>query len=110
MSVSAPPRGDRDSIDAVDHKDDRNAATGVARRESSKRAEIDGDPRGRFDAYPTIQQIVKEFFGKAQQKASIPTRWSLSVQLIQGGVLTGEVKDVLTARRDAVAGIETLEA
>ena len=66
---------------------------------------------------PAIQQIVKEFFGKEPNKSVNPDEVVAIGAAIQGGVLTGEVKDVLlqTLHRhriltqvDAVLGLERL--
>ncbi len=44
---------------------------------------------------PAIQKIVEEFFGKAPSKGVNPDEVVAIGAAIQGGVLTGEVKDVL---------------
>ena len=54
---------------------------------------------------PKIQQIVKDYFGKEPNKSVNPDEVVAIGAAIQGGVLGGEVKDVLLARRDsALAG------
>ena len=58
---------------------------------------------------PAVQQIVEEFFGKAPSKGVNPDEVVAVGAAIQGGVLSGEVKDVLLL--DVVplsVGIETL--
>ncbi len=44
---------------------------------------------------PAVQQKVQEFFGKAPSKGVNPDEVVAVGAAIQGGVLTGEVKDVL---------------
>ena len=44
---------------------------------------------------PAIQQVVEKFFGKAPSKGVNPDEVVAVGAAIQGGVLTGEVKDVL---------------
>ncbi len=58
---------------------------------------------------PAIQQVVEKFFGKAPSKGVNPDEVVAVGAAIQGGVITGEVKDVLLL--DVVplsVGIETL--
>ena len=58
---------------------------------------------------PAVQQIVEKFFGKAPSKGVNPDEVVAVGAAIQGGVLSGEVKDVLLL--DVVplsVGIETL--
>ena len=58
---------------------------------------------------PAVQQIVEKFFGKAPSKGVNPDEVVAAGAAIQGGVLSGEVKDVLLL--DVVplsVGIETL--
>ncbi|MEM7361436.1 MAG: molecular chaperone DnaK [Bacteroidota bacterium] len=58
---------------------------------------------------PRIQQAVKEFFGKAPSKQVNPDEAVALGAAIQGGVLTGEVKDVLLLDViPASVGIETV--
>ncbi|MBO7224746.1 MAG: molecular chaperone DnaK [Bacteroidales bacterium] len=58
---------------------------------------------------PAIQQIVEQFFGKAPSKGVNPDEVVAVGAAIQGGVLTGEVKDVLLIDGTPLAlGIETL--
>ena len=58
---------------------------------------------------PAIQKIVKEFFGKAPSKGVNPDEVVAVGAAIQGGVLTGEVKDVLLLDITPLSlGIETL--
>ena len=44
---------------------------------------------------PAIQRVVEEFFGKAPNRSVNPDEVVAIGAAIQGGVLTGEVKDVL---------------
>ncbi len=58
---------------------------------------------------PAIQKIVEEFFGKAPSKGVNPDEVVAVGAAIQGGVLTGEVKDVLLLDVTPLSlGIETL--
>lgn len=58
---------------------------------------------------PKIQQIVEEFFGKKPSKGVNPDEVVAIGAAIQGGVLTGEVKDVLLLDVTPLSlGIETL--
>ncbi|NOY36804.1 MAG: molecular chaperone DnaK [Chlorobi bacterium] len=58
---------------------------------------------------PIIQQKVEEFFGKAPSKGVNPDEVVAIGAAIQGGVLTGEVKDVLLLDVTPLSlGIETL--
>ncbi|MDA3941995.1 MAG: molecular chaperone DnaK [Bacteroidetes bacterium] len=58
---------------------------------------------------PAIQNIVKEFFGKEPSKGVNPDEVVAVGAAIQGGVLTGEVKDVLLLDVTPLSlGIETL--
>jgi molecular chaperone DnaK len=58
---------------------------------------------------PVIQNIVKEFFGKEPSKGVNPDEVVAVGAAIQGGVLTGEVKDVLLLDVTPLSlGIETL--
>jgi molecular chaperone DnaK len=58
---------------------------------------------------PAIQQIVEKFFGKAPSKGVNPDEVVAVGAAIQGGVLTGEVKDVLLLDVTPLSlGIETL--
>lgn len=58
---------------------------------------------------PAIQQIVKDFFGKEPSKGVNPDEVVAVGAAIQGGVLTGEVKDVLLLDVTPLSlGIETL--
>jgi molecular chaperone DnaK len=58
---------------------------------------------------PVIQKIVKEFFGKEPSKGVNPDEVVAVGAAIQGGVLTGEVKDVLLLDVTPLSlGIETL--
>jgi molecular chaperone DnaK len=58
---------------------------------------------------PVIQKIVKEFFGKDPSKGVNPDEVVAIGAAIQGGVLTGEVKDVLLLDLTPLTlGIETL--
>ncbi len=58
---------------------------------------------------PAIQKVVEEFFGKAPNKSVNPDEVVAVGAAIQGGVLTGEVKDVLLLDVTPLSlGIETL--
>ncbi|MCD4774208.1 MAG: molecular chaperone DnaK, partial [Bacteroidales bacterium] len=58
---------------------------------------------------PAIQKVVKEFFGKEPSKGVNPDEVVAVGAAIQGGVLTGEVKDVLLLDVTPLSlGIETL--
>jgi molecular chaperone DnaK len=58
---------------------------------------------------PSIQNVVKEFFGKEPSKGVNPDEVVAVGAAIQGGVLTGEVKDVLLLDVTPLSlGIETL--
>jgi molecular chaperone DnaK len=58
---------------------------------------------------PMIQKLVEEFFGKAPSKGVNPDEVVAVGAAIQGGVLTGEVKDVLLLDVTPLSlGIETL--
>lgn len=58
---------------------------------------------------PRIQQVVEEFFGKKPNKGVNPDEVVAVGAAIQGGVLTGEVKDVLLLDVTPLSlGIETL--
>ena len=58
---------------------------------------------------PAIQQIVKDFFGKEPSKGVNPDEVVAIGAAIQGGVLTGEIKDVLLLDVTPLSlGIETL--
>ena len=58
---------------------------------------------------PAIQELVKEFFGKTPSKGVNPDEVVAVGAAIQGGVLTGEVKDVLLLDVTPLSlGIETM--
>ena len=58
---------------------------------------------------PAVQAIVEKFFGKAPSKGVNPDEVVAVGAAIQGGVLTGEVKDVLLLDVTPLSlGIETL--
>ena len=58
---------------------------------------------------PKVQQVVKEFFGKEPHKGVNPDEVVAIGAAIQGGVLRGEVKDVLLLDVTPLSlGIETL--
>ena len=58
---------------------------------------------------PAVQKIVEEFFGKTPSKGVNPDEVVAVGAAIQGGVLTGEVKDVLLLDVTPLSlGIETL--
>lgn len=58
---------------------------------------------------PAIQQVVEKFFGKAPNKGVNPDEVVAVGAAIQGGVLTGEVKDVLLLDVTPLSlGIETM--
>ncbi|MBF0350561.1 MAG: molecular chaperone DnaK [SAR324 cluster bacterium] len=64
---------------------------------------------GGMTRMPKIQQIVKEFFGKEPHKGVNPDEVVAIGAAIQGGVLKGEVKDVLLLDVTPLSlGIETL--
>ena len=58
---------------------------------------------------PAVQKVVEEFFGKAPSRGVNPDEVVAVGAAIQGGVLTGEVKDVLLLDVTPLSlGIETL--
>ncbi|MFI3281626.1 MAG: molecular chaperone DnaK [Rikenellaceae bacterium] len=58
---------------------------------------------------PAIQRVVEEFFGKAPNRSVNPDEVVAVGAAIQGGVLTGEVKDVLLLDVTPLSlGIETM--
>jgi molecular chaperone DnaK len=58
---------------------------------------------------PSIQKVVEDFFGKAPSKGVNPDEVVAIGAAIQGGVLTGEVKDVLLLDVTPLSlGIETM--
>ena len=57
---------------------------------------------------PAVQAIVEKFFGKAPSKGVNPDEVVAVGAAIQGGVLTGEVKDVLLDVTPLSLGIETM--
>ena len=58
---------------------------------------------------PAVQKKVEEFFGKAPNKGVNPDEVVAIGAAIQGGVLTGEIKDVLLLDVTPLSlGIETL--
>ncbi len=58
---------------------------------------------------PAVQQLVEKFFGKAPSKGVNPDEVVAVGAAIQGGVLTGEVKDVLLLDVTPLSlGIETM--
>ncbi len=58
---------------------------------------------------PAIQQLVEKFFGKAPSKGVNPDEVVAVGAAIQGGVLTGEVKDILLLDVTPLSlGIETM--
>ncbi len=58
---------------------------------------------------PKIQQMVKDFFGKEPHKGVNPDEVVSLGASVQGGVLTGEVKDMLLLDVTPLSlGIETL--
>ncbi len=64
---------------------------------------------GGMTRMPKIEQIVEEFFGKAPHKGVNPDEVVAIGAAIQGGVLTGDVKDVLLLDVTPLSlGIETL--
>jgi molecular chaperone DnaK len=64
---------------------------------------------GRFDRIPRIQAIVKELFNKEPNKTVNPDEVVAVGAAVQGGVLGGEVKDVLLLDVTPLSlGIETL--
>ncbi len=66
---------------------------------------------GGMTRMPRIQQVVKEFFGKEPHKGVNPDEVVAIGAAIQGGVLKGDVKDVLLLDVTPLSlGIETLGA
>ncbi|MCH2282483.1 MAG: molecular chaperone DnaK [SAR324 cluster bacterium] len=64
---------------------------------------------GGMTRMPKVQEMVKEFFGKEPHKGVNPDEVVAIGAAIQGGVLTGEVKDVLLLDVTPLSlGIETL--
>lgn len=64
---------------------------------------------GGMTRMPKIQQVVKDFFGKEPHKGVNPDEVVAIGAAIQGGVLTGDVKDVLLLDVTPLTlGIETL--
>jgi len=64
---------------------------------------------GGMTRMPKVQEIVKEFFGKEPHKGVNPDEVVAIGAAIQGGVLTGDVKDVLLLDVTPLSlGIETL--
>src|SRR4029450_9468348 len=58
---------------------------------------------------PKVQQLVREFFGKEPHKGVNPDEVVAVGAAIQGGVLTGDVKDMLLLDVTPLSlGIETL--
>src|SRR6187397_2915345 len=58
---------------------------------------------------PKVQQLVREFFGKEPHKGVNPDEVVAVVAAVQGGVLTGDVKDMLLLDVTPLSlGIETL--
>src|SRR5687768_13673629 len=58
---------------------------------------------------PAIQQVVKDYFGKEPHKGVNPDEVVAIGAAVQGGVLSGEVKDVLLLDVTPLSlGIETL--
>jgi molecular chaperone DnaK len=58
---------------------------------------------------PKVQQLVKEFFGKEPHKGVNPDEVVAVGAAVQGGVLTGEVKDILLLDVTPLSlGVETL--
>ncbi len=58
---------------------------------------------------PKVQEVVKEFFGKEPHKGVNPDEVVAIGAAIQGGVLTGEVNDILLLDVIPLSlGIETL--
>lgn len=58
---------------------------------------------------PKVQDVVKEFFGKAPNKGVNPDEAVAIGAAIQGAVLTGDVKDVLLLDVTPLSlGIETM--
>ena len=64
---------------------------------------------GGMTRMPKVQQVVKEFFGREPHKGVNPDEVVAIGAAIQGGVLTGDVKDVLLLDVTPLSlGIETL--
>lgn len=64
---------------------------------------------GGMTRMPKVQEIVKEFFGKAPNKGVNPDEAVAIGAAIQGAVLTGDVKDILLLDVTPLSlGIETM--
>jgi molecular chaperone DnaK len=80
------------------------ADSGLAKNEIDEVILVGGSTR-----IPAIQAIVEEFFGKKPSKGVNPDEVVAIGAAIQGGVLTGEVKDVLLLDVTPLSlGIETM--
>ena len=80
------------------------ADSGLAKKEIDEVILVGGSTR-----IPAIQAIVEEFFGKKPSKGVNPDEVVAIGAAIQGGVLTGEVKDVLLLDVTPLSlGIETM--
>ncbi len=78
--------------------------SGLSRSEINEVILVGGSTR-----IPAIQKVVEQFFGKAPSKGVNPDEVVAIGAAIQGGVLTGEVKDVLLLDVTPLSlGIETM--
>ena len=78
--------------------------SGLSRDEINEVILVGGSTR-----IPAIQKVVQDFFGKAPSKGVNPDEVVAVGAAIQGGVLTGEVKDVLLLDVTPLSlGIETM--
>jgi len=78
--------------------------SGLKRNEINEVILVGGSTR-----IPAIQKVVEDFFGKAPSKGVNPDEVVAVGAAIQGGVLTGEVKDVLLLDVTPLSlGIETM--
>jgi molecular chaperone DnaK len=78
--------------------------SGLSRSEINEVILVGGSTR-----IPAIQKVVQDFFGKAPSKGVNPDEVVAVGAAIQGGVLTGEVKDVLLLDVTPLSlGIETM--
>jgi len=99
-AVAAASDDEADARQAESLVDDLIERTkGPCQQRSGRRAEGGGHRRGRarrrHDAHAKVQQIVKELFGKEPHKGVNPDEVVAVGAAIQGGVLKGDVKDVL---------------
>ncbi len=98
---SLVPRSDRTNRRALPQS--------AERRWPFQRQDRRSDPRRRYDPYASCREKVKEIFGREPHKGVNPDEVVAVGAAIQGGVLAGDVKDVLLL--DVIPltlGIETL--